>query len=120
MSLQGFNSEGLTYLTNGVIATNLLVTLTSTAGTVGLCGAAGVPVGVADGAVASAAYGTFRPMRGRIQVVSTATITAGDFVKAGASGQVAPEASVAVRTANTIGQAETGVTGSGKFWMVAL
>ena len=120
MSLQGFNQGPLTYKAANAIATNLLVTLTTTAGSVDVCGASGVPVGIADGAVASGAYGNFLPVEGRVQVVSSATIAAGDFVKAAAAGQVAPEATVTTRTAATIGQAETAVSGSGTFWMVAI
>lgn len=121
MSLQGFNSGPLTYLAGAPIATNLLATLTSTAGTAGLCGASGVPCGVADGPIASGAYGNFMPMRGRIQVVSAGSVTAGDFVKAAANGQVAPEAGVTTRTAATLGIAETaGETQTNIFWMVCL
>lgn len=119
MSLQGFNSGPLTYKAGAPIATNLLVTLTATAGTVGLCGVSGYPIGVADGAVASGASGCFQPMEGRIKVVCSAAVAAGDFVKAAAAGQVAPESSVTTRTAATIGQAETGTTNPGDvFWMI--
>jgi hypothetical protein len=118
MSNQGFSQDGpLTYLAGAPIATNLLVTLTGTAGTVVLCGAAGFPVGIADGAVASGAYGSFKVMRGRVQVFGTAA--AGDFVKAGAAGVVVAEAGVTTRTGNTIGQAETAAT-AGRLWIVCL
>jgi len=121
MSNQGFNSGPLTYLTGAQIAANLLVTLTATAGTVGLCGASGIPVGVATDLVTSGAYGTFQPMRGRILVTASAQVVAGNFVKAAASGQVAPESSATTRTAATIGQAETAANGQGNtFWMVCL
>ena len=117
MSIQGFNQDPLTYLAGELIGDGLLATLTGTAGSVGLCGAAGVPVGICDGSAASGAYGTFRPMRGRVRVYGT--IAAGNFCKAGASGTVVVEASAAVRSANTIGQAETAAS-PGFFYMVCL
>ena len=120
MSNQGFNEGPLTYLAAAQIAANLLVTLTATAGSVGLCGASGFPVGVSTDLIANAAYGAFQPMKGRILVTASASITAGNFVKAAANGQVAPEASAATRTAFTIGQAETGASQNGTFWMVCL
>jgi|ERR1035437_1867248 hypothetical protein len=117
MSVQGFNSGPLTYLAGVLIGDGLLATLTGTAGTVGLCGAAGVPVGIADGSIASGAYGCFRPLRGRVRVYGT--IAAGNFCKAGINGTVVVEAGATTRTANTIGQAETAAT-AGFFWMVCL
>ena len=112
------------FLAGEAIAANLLVTFTTVANTVGLCGASGVPLGInaTNATIASGAIGDVQilAMGDRVLSVSSATITKGDFVKGAAAGQVAPEASVAVRTANTIGIAETSVTGSGLFfWRVA-
>ena len=120
MSLQGFSQEGpLTYKNGdtGVISSNYLATLTSTAGSVVACGVGGVPVGVADGDVAIGDYGTFRPLRGRVQLVATPlfAITAGQFVTTDAGGSVIADTGATgtadARTVNTIGQAETAVTG---------
>lgn len=107
------------------IAANLLVTRTTATDTVGLCGASGTPIAVnASGAtIASGARGTFQLLSvgDRVLGVSSATITVADMVKCAASGQVAPEASVAVRTANSFGQADSTVSGSGNFyfWVTA-
>jgi len=121
MSMQGFNAGPLTYKAAAEVAANLLVTLTSTAGSVDLCGDSGFPVGVSTDLIASGAYGAFQPMRGRILVTASAEIAAGDFVVAAASGQVAPETEVTTRTAFTIGQAETAAADAGAtFWMVCL
>ena len=125
MSLQGFSQEGpLTYLTaSNAIGANLLVTLTATAGVVDLCGASGYPVGIADapagGNIPAATEGTFFPLKRRVLVIASAAINPGDFCKAAAAGQVAPEATVTTLTAATIGQAETAASGAGVgFYMV--
>lgn len=102
------------------IAANLLVTRTTADNTVGLCGAEGFPVAInATGStIASGAVGEFQLLTtgDRVLAVSSGTITRADFVKAAASGQVAPEAGVTTLTANTIGQADTTVSGSGNFY----
>jgi len=120
MSIQGFNDGPLTYKAAADIAANLLVTLTSTAGSVDLCGEDGFPVGVSTDAVATGAYGTFQPLRGRILVTAGDTISAGDFLTAGGAGVVIPEDNVTARSAMTVGQAETAASLAGTLWMVCL
>lgn len=105
------------------IAVNLLVELHTTEGQVSLCPAAGCPIGVnSSGAtISSGAVGDIQLLTvgDRVYGISSASINAGEYVKAAASGQVAPESSVAVKTADTLGVAETTVSGSGGFfWTV--
>jgi|ERR1035437_1936030 hypothetical protein len=125
MSIQGFQLDSpLTYLTAAApIASNLLVTLTATAGTVDLCGENGVPVGIADGAIPAASYGAFRPLQGRVQVVAASAFLAGDYLCAAAAGEVEGDAGSpsVTRSVNTIGQAETAASNPGDVvWMVCL
>lgn len=95
------------------IAANLLVQRSTTAGSVGLCGASGLPAGATQEAFANAAQCTFYRPFGSALVTASAAIAAGDFVKAAASGKVAPEATVTTRTAATIGIAITAASGDG-------
>ena len=120
MSIQGFNNGPLTYLTGATpIPDGCLATLTSVAGTVTLCGDLGFPIGIADGLVPAATYGTFRPLRGRVRLIASGAITAGDFVIPDAAGKVATADSAAVRDAELIGQAETTTTTDGDVVYVA-
>lgn len=120
MSTQGNNPGPLTYKFANAVASNLLVTLTGTAGSVDVCGAGGIPVGIADGDVAAGAYGNCIPLKQRVRVICSGAINAGELVKAAAAGQVAPETSVTTATAFTIGIAETATTTQGDaFYMVA-
>jgi hypothetical protein len=115
MSTQGNQQDSpLTYLNGdtGVIPSNSLVTLTSTPGSVVCCAADGVPVGIADGDIGMGSYGSFKTMQGRVGVhaASLVAIAAGDFCAADDAGCVKQDTGVAL-TANTIGQAETAVSG---------
>ena len=107
------------------IAANLLVTRTTAADTVGLCGSAGSPIAInATGStIPSGAVGEFQLLTvgDRVLGVSNGTITVADFVKAAASGQVAPAAGVTTRHADTFGQADSTISGSGNFffWVTA-
>lgn len=98
------------------IAVNLLVELHTSAGQVSLCPASGCPIGVnSSGAtISSAAVGDIQLLTtgDRVYGISSAAIAIGDYVKAAASGQVAPESPVTTRTADTIGVAETATSGS--------
>ena len=122
MANQGqiFHRGTVQFTTSEAIAANLLVTRTTGDNVVSLCGASGFPVAInATGStIASGAVGEFQLLTtgDRVLAVSSATITRGDFVKAAAAGQVAPEAGVTTLTANTIGQADTSVTDSGNFY----
>jgi hypothetical protein len=115
--------QGETYLRGTVpltasesIAVDLLIEDHTTVGQVSLCPAAGCPLGInkTGATIASGAVGDVQLLSvgDTFRGISSATITVGDYVKAAASGQVAPEASVAVRTANTIGVALSTTSGS--------
>lgn len=98
----------------------LLVTLNS-AGLLVKAGVAGTIVGVVYSTVASGGLATVFPPRGRHKLECTAAIAAGDMVKSGAAGQVAPEATVTTKTLATIGQAETATSAQNDaFWCYLL
>lgn len=98
----------------------LLVTLNSS-GLLVKCGAAGTIIGVVYSSYASGALATVFPPRGRHKLECTAAIAAGDMVKPGAAGQVAPEATVTTKTLNTCGQAETATSNQNDaFWCFLL
>lgn len=96
------------------IAVNLLVEPHTTADQVSLAPASGCPIAVAYEAVASGARGDFQLIvpGDIVKSKGSTTIAAGDYLKAAASGEIAPEASVAVRTAATIGVAEEACAGA--------
>jgi hypothetical protein len=89
------------------IAVNLLVEDHTTAGQVSLCPASGCPAGVAYDAVTSGAAGAFQLLAPGdiVRAIASDTISAGDYVKPAASGQVAPEATATTKTEFTIGVA---------------
>lgn len=97
----------------GAIAANLLVQRTTVAGKVDVCGASGLPAGSVQEAFASGDTVLFYRPVGMALVTASAAIAIGDFVKAAASGKVAPEATVTTRTAATIGIALTAASGDG-------
>lgn len=99
------------------ISANTLVECHTTAGQVSLCPAAGCPVAVAYDAVSSGSVGDFQLLTPGdvMEVTSSGTVTIGDYVAAAASGQVVSES--ATRSANTIGVAESTVSGSGLVWI---
>ncbi len=100
------------------IAANLLVQRGTTAGQVGLCGASGLPAGSVTEAFASGARVNYFRTKGIHLVIASATIAAGDFLKAAAAGKVAPESTATTRTAATIGIAVTaGATDGSLFKM---
>jgi hypothetical protein len=94
------------------LGANLLVTI-DTAGKAALCGASGIPLGSVQDAWASGALATIWPTCGRHKLTASAAIAIGDFVKAAASGKVAPEAIVTTATAFTIGQADSAASADG-------
>lgn len=124
MALQGvIHARGTRNLTaSEIIAANLLVELGTTAGQINLHPAGGRAWAVAYDAIASGAVGEVQLLTPGDVVYSlaSATIAVGDYLKAAASGQVAPEASPTTWTADTIGQAEEAASGAavGFHWSV--
>jgi hypothetical protein len=90
------------------IATNLIVAASATAGKAAVCGSGGTPIGVVMELFASGATAAVY-RKGRLLCTSTAAINAGEFVKPGASGKIAPEGTVTTRTADTCGVADSTV-----------
>lgn len=121
MSLQGFRKGSQTFLNGdtGPFTDGQLATLDANGNAV-VCGLEGTPVGVADGAIAVGAYGAFRPLDGRVRVFSSASVTAGQLVKADSGGLVikGDTGTAVVPNAFVIGQAETTVSGAGSLFIV--
>lgn len=119
MPLQGMILNGpYSYNATAALDANTVVTV-DTSGGVTMAISQGIPTGTVQEAFAINKLATVYPARGRHLVTASAAIAAGDFVKCAANGQVAPEASVAVATAFTIGVAETAAAGQGStFWMI--
>jgi hypothetical protein len=111
--------QAKTYIAGNTITstnTGTLVTF-DTASKVIECGSGGTAMGVVYETYALNDTVPVWPLHGRHYVRTTATVTAADYLKPGAGGALAPEATVTTRTADTVGQAET--TGSGAaaaFW----
>jgi hypothetical protein len=100
-------------LASGAIAANLLVQTATVGNSIIVCGASGVPTGIAYDAIADAAFGDVSLITGgdRHLCTASAAIAIGDFVKAAAAGKVASDTTTA--TAGTIGVAESAATGDG-------
>lgn len=112
---QGLTGSGIAA---AAIGANLLVTRSTVAGKVDLCGASGLAVGSTQEATASGDLCTyFRPI-GTAWVTCSAAIAIGDMVKPAASGKVAPEATVTTITAATIGQALTATSTDGDTFLM--
>lgn len=115
MTMYGFQTGPIgSGIAAAELAANLLVTRNSTEGQIALCGAGGIPIGVTTELVASGERGEYRrPVKGAPTLVKgTTAIAVSEFVKSGANGEVAPEANVAVRTADTIGIASSACSGA--------
>lgn len=113
MALDGLVLDGpFSKITASALNANVLVTI-DTSGNAALCGVGGVMLGSVQDAWASGVLATVFPPRGRHKLTAGGAIAIGDFVKAAANGKVVVEATNTVRTANTIGQADSASSADG-------
>lgn len=90
------------------IAANLAVKWDTTAGNIVVAGAGDIPIGYTQDAIPAGATGAFyRAGEGKEIYVSGSGISAGDYVKCGASGALVQETTPTTVTAITCGQAKT-------------
>ena len=108
----GETDEGIATI---AIAANLAVKWDTTAGQIVVCGIGDIPIGYTQDAIAAVAVGTFyRAGRGnRVNVTTTSTPSAGDYLKCGAAGVLVPEATASTPTLFTVAQASAAADTNG-------
>ncbi len=101
-------------IATAALAANVCVKWDTTPGNIVVCGVGDIPIGVTQDAYAAGAMATFiRWGPGFEAYVVCPGVTAGDYVKCGASGALAQEATASTVTVATVGQAKTTTDAAG-------